>query len=169
MFAAHTMESAPQTSRPAMRSVADGFGGALPDAVARLAASPELLNGFLSLSASFERCTLDPLSREVVIMTVAVRNQCHICINLHTGKLRKLGADPELVAALREERAPADERLAAIRTFALDVLTTAGAVDDDGVKALLAHGYTERNALEVVLGIGTYTMSTFANRLVRAA
>ncbi|MGW5199280.1 carboxymuconolactone decarboxylase family protein [Streptomyces spiralis] len=169
MFAAHTMESAPEASRPAMRSVTDGFGGVLPDAVARLAASPELLNGFLSLSASFERCTLDPLSRETVIMTVAVRNQCHVCIALHTGKLRKLGADPELVAALREERAPADERLAAIRTFTLDVLTTAGAVDDDAVKALLAHGYTERNALEVVLGIGTYTMSTFANRLVRAA
>jgi AhpD family alkylhydroperoxidase len=169
MFTAHTMESAPQASRPAMRSVADRFGGTLPDAVARLATSPELLDGFLSLSASFERCTLDPLAREAVIMTVAVRNRCHVCIALHTGKLRKLGADPELVAALREGHAPTEERLAAIRTFTLDVLTRAGAVDDDAVEALLAHGYTERNALEVVLGIGAYTMSTFANRLVRAA
>ena len=32
----------------------------------------------------------------------------------------------------------------------------------------LGHGYTAENALEVVLGIGTYTMSTLANRLVRA-
>jgi AhpD family alkylhydroperoxidase len=169
MFAAHSVENAPQASRRAMRAVAEASGGIVPDAVARLAASPELLNGFLSLSASFERCTLDPLSREVVIMTIAVRNQCHICVAMHTGKLRKLDADPELVAALREERPPADERLAAIRTFTLEVLSAAGAVDDDVVKALLAHGYTERNALEVVMGIGTYTMSTFANRLVRAA
>ncbi|MGW0188962.1 carboxymuconolactone decarboxylase family protein [Streptomyces sp. NPDC003362] len=168
MFAAHSVENAPQASRRAMRAVAEASGGVMPDAVARLAASPELLNGFLSLSASFERCTLDPLAREVVIMTIAVRNQCHICVAMHTGKLRKLDADPELIAALREERAPADERLAAIRTFTLEVLSTAGAVDDDVVKALLAHGYTERNALEVVMGIGTYTMSTFANRLVRA-
>ncbi|CAL9661619.1 hypothetical protein SUDANB105_07038 [Streptomyces sp. enrichment culture] len=168
MFAAHSVENAPQASRRAMRAVAAASGGIMPDAVARLAASPELLNGFLSLSASFERCTLDPLAREVVIMTIAVRNQCHICVAMHTGKLRKLEADPELIAALREERAPADERLAAIRTFTLAVLSTAGAVDDDVVKALLAHGYTERNALEVVMGIGTYTMSTFANRLVRA-
>ena len=29
-------------------------------------------------------------------------------------------------------------------------------------------GFTTRNALEVVLGIGTYTMSTLGNRLVRA-
>ncbi|MGY1577787.1 carboxymuconolactone decarboxylase family protein [Streptomyces sp. MN13] len=168
MFAAHSVENAPQASRRAMRAVAEASGGVMPDAVARLAASPELLNGFLSLSASFERCTLDPLAREVVIMTIAVRNQCHICVAMHTGKLRKLDADPELIAALREERAPADERLAAIRTFTLEVLSTAGAVDDDVVKALLAHGYTERNALEVVMGIGAYTMSTFANRMVRA-
>ncbi|POX55066.1 alkylhydroperoxidase [Streptomyces sp. Ru71] len=169
MFPAHTVESAPQESRPAMQALADASGGAVPDAVARLAASPELLNGFLSLSASFERSTLDPLSREVVITTVAVRNECHLCVALHTGKLRKLGADPALVTALRERRAPEDERLAAIRAFTLDVLATTGAVDDDTVKDFLAHGYTERNALEVVMAIGTYTMSTFANRLVRAA
>jgi hypothetical protein len=30
------------------------------------------------------------------------------------------------------------------------------------------HGYTIRNALEVVLGVGTYTMSTLANRMTQA-
>ncbi|WP_129840077.1 carboxymuconolactone decarboxylase family protein [Streptomyces sp. RFCAC02] len=169
MFAALSVENAPEASRPAMRSVAEAWGGAVPDAVARLAASPELLNGFLAMSASFENCTLDPLAREVVIMTVAVRNDCHVCVAIHTGRLRKLGADQDLVTALREGRAPSDERLAAVRTFTLDVLATTGGVADDAVEALLAHGYTERNALEVVLGIGAYTMSTFANRLVRAA
>ncbi|NBE52757.1 carboxymuconolactone decarboxylase family protein [Streptomyces boluensis] len=169
MFAAHSVESAPQASRPTMQAIAEASGGVVPDAVARLAGSPELLNGFLSLSASFEQCTLDPLSREVVIMTVAVRNQCHVCIAMHTGKLRKLDAESELISALREGRSVADERLEAIRTFTLDVLSTAGAVDEGTVKGLLAHGYTERNALEVVMGIGTYTMSTLANRLVGSA
>ncbi|GAA3246163.1 carboxymuconolactone decarboxylase family protein [Streptomyces thermocoprophilus] len=169
MFPAHTPESAPQESRPAMRRVAGTLGGAIPDAVARLATSPDLLNGFLSASASFERSTLDPVAREVVIMTVAVRNRCHVCVAMHTGKLRGLGAAPDLIRALREDRAPDDARLAAIRTFTLEVLASAGAVDDDRLTAFLGHGYTERNALEVVLGIGTYTMSTFANRMVGAA
>jgi alkylhydroperoxidase family enzyme len=80
-----------------------------------------------------------------------------------------LGAAPDLIRALREDRAPDDARLAAIRTFTLEVLASAGAVDDDRLTAFLGHGYTERNALEVVLGIGTYTMSTFANRMVGAA
>lgn len=168
MFAEHTLDTAPPASRAAMERTAAAFGQ-VPDAVARLAESPELLNGFLELSAAFERSTLDPVAREVVIMTVAVRNDCHVCVALHTGKLRKLGAGTELVAALREQRALGDERLEAVRRFTLAVLATAGGVGDEELTAFLAHGHTERNALEVVLGIGTYTMSTLANRLTRAA
>ncbi|WP_063128903.1 carboxymuconolactone decarboxylase family protein [Nocardia fusca] len=167
MFRAHTLETAPHAARQAMQAVQSSTG-TIPDAVRRLAGSPELLNGFLAMSASFERCTLDPLAREVVIMTVAVRNDCHVCIAMHTGKLRKLGAAPEIIAALRAAAPLPDAHLEAIRIFTLHVLATAGGVDEESLAALLAQGYTERNALEVVFGIGTYTMSTLANRLVRA-
>jgi uncharacterized peroxidase-related enzyme len=167
MFTAHTIENAPPESQPAMRAVREEFG-VLPDAVARLAHSPELLNGFLALNESFEGCTLDALSQETVAMAVSVRNQCHICIGIHSARLRRLDASPEVIAAFREGRPVPDARLEALRTFALDVMATAGAVGDDTLDALLAHGYTERNALEVVLGIGAYTLSTLANRLTKA-
>lgn len=167
MFAEHTVETAPAESRAAMERTAAAFGKT-PGAVAKLAESPELLNGFLELSASFERTTLEPVAREVVIMTVAVRNDCHICVTMHTAKLRKLGADTALITALREGRAVSDERLEAVRQFTLEVLATAGGVGDEELKSFLAAGHTERNALEVVMGIGTYTMSTLANRLTRA-
>jgi hypothetical protein len=52
--------------------------------------------------------------------------------------------------------------------FALRVLDTAGAVGEMALRDFLAAGYTTQNALEVVLGIGTYTMSTMANRLTGA-
>jgi len=61
-----------------------------------------------------------------------------------------------------------DERLDAIRVFTLRVLDTAGDVGDPALQDFLARGYTAQNALEVVLGIGTYTMSTLANRLTGA-
>ncbi|MFD4402275.1 carboxymuconolactone decarboxylase family protein [Nocardia sp. NPDC058499] len=168
MFDPHTLETAPEGSRATMAAITAG-GGAVPDAVARLAASPELLTGFLDMTARFDRCTLDPIAREVVIMTVAVHNDCHICIAMHTGKLRTLGAPAELAAALRAQRALDDQRLEAVRVFTREVIATAGAVDTRALDAFSAHGFTERNALEVVLGIGTYTISTLANRLVRAA
>jgi alkylhydroperoxidase family enzyme len=87
---------------------------------------------------------------------------------MHTGWLRTLAADPALITALRAGEPLDDPRLEAVRRFTLRVLATAGEVPEDEVAEFLAAGFTTRNALEVVLGIGTYTMSTLANRLVRA-
>ena len=99
---------------------------------------------------------------------MAARNDCRVCLAMHTGRLRALGADAALITALRTRTPPADERLAAVWTFTMRVLETAGEVPDHEVDDFKAAGFTDRNALEVVLGIGTYTMSTLANRLVRA-
>lgn len=167
MFRTHTVDSAPAASRPLMESTIAQFGQ-LAEPVARLAESPETLDGFLHASHLFESSTLDPLSREVVVMTIATRNGCRFCINMHTGRLRAMKADPELIRALRSSEPLEDEKYEAIRQFTLRVLATTGAVPDEEIKEFLAAGFTTRNALEVVLGIGTYTMSTFANRLVRA-
>jgi len=166
-FTEYSIESAPAASRRFMAATQKHLGY-LPAATARWAASPHLLDGFAKLTAGFENCTLDPLAREVVIMTVATRNGCHICIAMHTARLAALGADAPLVAALRDASPVADDRLEAIRVFTLRVLESAGDVGDDVLRTFLASGYTRQNALEVVLGIGTYTMSTLANRLTGA-
>jgi AhpD family alkylhydroperoxidase len=142
--------------------------GYLPAAMARMAASPHLLDGFLKLNAIFESSTLDPVAREALVMTIATRNGCHVCVAMHTARLTALGAGSDIIAGLRSAEPLADERLDAIRVFTLRVLDTAGAVGDEALRAFLASGYTGQNALEVVLGIGTYTMSTLANRLTGA-
>jgi AhpD family alkylhydroperoxidase len=166
-FTDHTIESAPPASRRSMTATSNHLGY-LPSATARWAASPQLLDGFGKLSGLFESCTLDPVAREVVVMTIAARNGCHLCVAMHTARLTALRADAELIATLRSAGPLADERLAAIRSFTLRVLDTAGQVGDEAMHAFLASGYTTQNALEVVLGIGTYTMSTLANRLTDA-
>jgi len=166
-FPEHTVESAPSGSRRFMVATQNHLGY-LPAATARWAASPHLLEGFGKLNAIFEDGTLDPVAREVVVMTIATRNGCHICVAMHTARLTALGAPADVIASLRESAALADQRLEAIRVFTLRVLDTAGDVGDDALQAFLASGYTRQNALEVVLGIGTYTMSTLANRLTGA-
>jgi AhpD family alkylhydroperoxidase len=167
MFTEHTIESAPPAARRAMTATQQHLGY-LPAATARLATSPQLLDGFGRLNAMFETTTLDPLARETVVMTIATRNGCHLCVAMHTARLTALDADPGLIAALRAGEPPRDPRLAAIRDFTIRVLETTGDVGEPALRAFLAHGYTQQNALEVVLGIGTYTMSTLANRLTGA-
>jgi len=166
-FPEHTVESAPSGSRRFMVATKNHLGY-LPAATARWAASPRLLEGFGKLNAIFENGTLDPVAREVVVMTIATRNGCHICVAMHTARLAALGAPAEVIATLREASPLADHRLEAIRVFTLRVLDTAGDVGDAALQAFLASGYTRQNALEVVLGIGTFTMSTLANRLTGA-
>ncbi|MCQ1578330.1 hypothetical protein NNW97_15585 [Streptomyces parvus] len=73
-FADLTPATAPPASRRAMEAVTERLDYR-PAAVARLAASPHALDGFLKISAIFDACTLDPLSREVVVMTMATRNE----------------------------------------------------------------------------------------------
>jgi uncharacterized peroxidase-related enzyme len=167
VFPDHTPESAPPAARPAMAATAKKFGR-VPPAVARLATSPELLNGFLKLNAIFESTTLPALDREVLVMTVAVRNGCHVCVAMHTVALESLSASPELVAALRAQSPLPSPQLEALRRFVLTVMDTTGDVPAEELAAFTRAGYTARNALEVVLGIGTYTLSTFANRLTGA-
>ena len=167
MFTEHTIESAPPAARRAMAATAKHLGY-LPAATARWASSPQLLDGFQKLTALFDATTLDPVAREVVIMTIATRNGCHVCVAMHTARLTALGADASLIAALRAGQPPADPRLAAAREFTLRVLDTAGDVGEPALRAFFCQGYTEQNALEIVLGIGTYVMSTLANRLTGA-
>src|ERR1700754_5239569 len=112
-----------------------------PEAVAKLAESPEMLGGFLQASGLFETSTLDPLSREVVVMTIATRNGCRVCIAMHTGRLRQLHADPALIAALRDKTPVTDARLEALRQFTLRVLATTGDVPDEQLAEFLAAGY----------------------------
>jgi len=167
MFTEYTVESAPPAARRPMAATQRHLGY-LPAGMARMAASPHLLDGFVKLSAIFEDSTLDPVAREVLVMTVATRNGCRLCVAMHTARLTALGADADIIAGLRDAGPLPDPALEAIRVFTLRVLDTAGDVGDEALSAFLASGYTSQNALEVVLGIGTYTMSTLANRLTGA-
>ncbi|WP_406861622.1 carboxymuconolactone decarboxylase family protein [Streptomyces sp. HUAS MG47] len=126
-------------------------------AVTLIKESPHTFDGFMKLVEIFDSTTLDPHSRETVVLTVAARNQCHLCVDMHEAKFAALGQVPGKDL----------ERLAAVREFTLQVLASTGAVSDAELAAFQAHGYTRQNALEVVLGIGAYTISTFANRLNR--
>jgi AhpD family alkylhydroperoxidase len=162
MFPQHTLDTAPPASRRLMEATAKHLGH-VPPTMARLAESPEMLSTFLKASGTFEASTLDPVAQEVVVMTIAVRNGCQVCIAMHSPRL-----PADVVDALKANKSPVDRKLAAIYRFTLALLASTGDVPEEDLEAFLEAGFSHRNALEVVLGIGTYTMSTFANRLVES-
>ena len=139
-----------------------------PKPLARLASSPAALAAALHMLDAFERTGLAPVEREVVALTVARTNGCRFCVALHTQLLGKLPGGPAMARALVAGERLGDERLAALQAFVEDVLARTGDVGDASWAALRAAGFTHADALDVVLGVGAYTLTTFANRLTQA-
>jgi len=142
--------------------------GKIPSPLARLAASPLALRAALDGLTSFEHSSLAPLEREVLAMTMGVKNGCHYCVSFHRRLLKMLEAPAGLSEALEQGRALDSPKLEALRVFTLALLERTGDVPNEVWQRFLAAGFDRAAALEVVVGIATYTLTTFANRLTEA-
>jgi AhpD family alkylhydroperoxidase len=166
-FVSHTAETAPAAAVAIIDGATAKFGY-LPSPVAKMAASPQLLQAFLQSNALFEQTSLSALQREVVVMAVATRLQCHYCVAMHTALLHAQDAPEDEICSMRDRQPLRDPALEALRCFTLDAMDANGEVEPAALSRLLEAGYTPQTALDVVLGIGTYTLSIYANRLTRA-
>ncbi|HWB79189.1 MAG TPA: carboxymuconolactone decarboxylase family protein [Nannocystaceae bacterium] len=142
--------------------------GFLAQPVARAAHSPALLRHMLAGFAAFERTSLAPLERETLAMTVAYERGCHYCMAMHSAMLAADPANARVLAALRAGGPLDDPRLEAVRALARTLLAAHGRVDHDELARFLAAGFTEAQALEVVLGVSVYELSTTTNLLTNA-
>ncbi len=166
-FVDHTPATAPEAARPYLSGAQRAFGF-VPSPLARMAESPAAVKGFSDLNALFSRGSLTALEREVLVLTVAVAHGCSYCVAMHSAQLARAGGDAALLDALRRGARPLDPRLAALAGFTRALIRGHGRPDDEAARAFAEAGFTPAQALEVVVGISTYTLSTFANRLTGA-
>ncbi|KAG8148735.1 carboxymuconolactone decarboxylase family protein [Burkholderia catarinensis] len=166
-FPLHTVDSAPAGSAPLLEKSlqANGF---LPNLVASLATAPTALETYLTVAAINGRAGLDLAEREAVQITAAAIHGCGFCVAGHTAAaLKKARLAPVVVDALRANAPIPDDRFDAIATFTRAVIATRGNVADDALDAFRRAGFSDANALEVVLGISLATLCNFANNLAR--
>ena len=166
-FPTHDLTTAPPEALPFLEGNQRRFGF-IPLATARHATAPGVVEGFAHLLEVFERTSLSPLEREAVALVLAGKLDCKLCRDLHRRMATQRGATQELVEQLLARRDIADARLRAVAEFTERAVDERGAVSDADLERFIAHGFTARQALEVVLGIATYTLSIFANRMTRS-
>jgi AhpD family alkylhydroperoxidase len=166
-FEAHHLDTAPHGSRPLLEQE-QKKRGFIAAPIARFATSPALLGLALEALHRFENSSLSPAKREVVAFTVAHDNGCGVCMALHTALAGRIPEVAPEVEALRRGEAPRSPRLHALSEFTRALMRATGNVAADAWNAFLAAGFTRENALDVVTGVGTYTLTTYANRLVEA-
>jgi AhpD family alkylhydroperoxidase len=166
-FAPLALESAPAASRPLLQASHKKLGF-LASPVAKAARSPALLGFMLAGFPAFDRSSLAPLEREVVALTVAFHNECHYCMAMHSSLLSQRPENASIVAALRAGAPLEEPRLEAVRLLTREVVERRGRVPLESWSRFEAAGLTEENALDVVFGVGVYTLSTLTNVVVGA-
>ena len=166
-FVDYDLDSAPQESRAILEENKRLFGK-IPKPLARLAASPLALQAAVSSLTAFEHSSLAALEREVLAMTMARKNGCHFCIALHRQLLKRLDAPAAVIEALDQGLPLSAPRLEAVRVLTLSLIERTGDVSDQAWRQFLDAGFDRAAALEVVVGVAAYTLTTFANRLTEA-
>lgn len=164
-FTLHTIESAPEASRPLLDDSLKGFGR-VPGLHAVMAESPALLDGYKYLHRAFAQDTsFDKDELTVVWQTINVEHECHYCVPAHTGIAKMMKVDDAISEALRNETALPNDHLEALRTFTLQMVRQRGDVTDAQVQTFLDSDFTKRQVLEVVLGVAQKVMSNYTNHL----
>ena len=139
-FPVHTMESAPERSKPALRQLQSAFG-MLPNIAGAMATSPVLINSLVGLFGNVHGGSFTEAQVQTVLLTDAVTNACAWAVAFHTALALKEGIDPADVQAIREGRLPKDGKLAALSTLARTMIEKRGRLDDEDVDRFIAAGF----------------------------
>lgn len=168
-FVFHTPETAPTSARPILAGAQQKLGF-VPNLYAGLADAPAVLDAYIAISGHFERTSLSPVERQVVMLAVSVANGCEFCVAAHSMIAKTMaGVEEAVVSALRAGQSPADTKLAALTRFTRAVVQQRGWVaDHPAFNQFLAAGYSHAQALEVVLGVTQKTLSNYANHLLKS-
>ena len=163
-FPVHTLESAPAAARPILEQAKKGLGF-VPNLFGTFATSPALLEAYAAVGAAFDKTSLTPTERQVVLLTTSFENNCSYCMAAHSTISGMQGVDAAVVQALRSGEVIPDAKLQALSHFTRRVVQEGGFVTEGELQAFLDAGYTQEQVFDVILGIGMKTLSNTTNHI----
>ncbi|QEM87945.1 carboxymuconolactone decarboxylase family protein [Glaesserella parasuis] len=164
-FQIHTIDTAPEAAKETLQAVKNN-NGFIPNLIGVLANAPTALETYRTVGAINQRNSLTPTEREIVQITAAVANGCGFCVAGHTAiSIKQIKMPDELLQALRKATPIQDNKLDTLARFTLAVINTKGKVGETLLNEFFAVGYTQQNALDVVLGVSLASLCNYANNL----
>jgi alkylhydroperoxidase family enzyme len=156
----HTLETAPEASRPALNGLQAAFGF-IPNIAGAMATSPALIS---SLAAVFQNVHAGAFSEpeiQTLLLTNAVTNASDWPVAFHTFLALQQGVPAEDVEAIRAGRLPADPKSAALSRLARTLIETRGRITDEDADAFLSAGFDEAELLEVIAIVAASTITNY--------
>ena len=154
--------NAPEASRPVLERAKQSYGF-VPNLYGTFAQSPAALEAYSGIAKAYEKTSLTPVERQVVLLSVSAEHACEYCMAAHSTVAQMVKIDPALLSALREERSLPDPKLDALRTFTLKVVRGRGWVDAADQQAFFDAGYQPQHVLDVLTGVALKTLSNYTN------
>ncbi len=156
--------SAPNESLPALATTKENFG-MIPNVEKVMALTPQLLSGYAYMWDLFETTTFTPIERQVVFMTANFENDCNYCVPWHTILAKKAGIAPSEIEALRSGAPLAEPKLEALRAFTRTLIANRGKASEAELQVFFDAGYSDAQALEVILGLAIKLISNYTNSI----
>ena len=165
-FPVHTIQSAPEASKPAMKQLRAAFG-MIPNVVGAMATSPVLINSLVGLFGNVHGGSFTEAQIQTVLLTDAVTNACAWAVAFHTTLALKEGLDPADVEAIRRGGQPSKPRLAALSVLARTMIEKRGRLDDTDVDRFIAAGFGKDHVLEVIAIVAASTITNYAGSITK--
>lgn len=165
-YTTHSIESAPEASKPTLKSMKSKHGF-VSNLMAIMAESPVLVESYLTMMDLFEKTKLSATEREIILMTNSRLNDCAYCMAAHSTVAKISVVDNSVVEALRTGSPIDDPKLETLRTFAAIINKTHGRPTDDQVAEFLAAGYTKETILDVIVGTSLKVLSNYTTPIVK--
>lgn len=162
----HDVESAPEESKERLEK-ANRQLGFIPNLWGFQAEAPALLEGYQTLSAIFDKSSLSPTERQIVLITSSFENECTYCVAAHSGIAQAQNVPEDVIEALRAGTEIEDPKLEALYQFTGAMVRGRGWVSDSETRRFLDAGYGPRHILEVILGVSLKVMSNYTNHFAQ--
>ena len=160
----HTIESAPEASKPLLEASQKAYG-MIPGLHGVLAAAPGILEGYQKLHELFVNTSFNEEELTVVWQAINAEHACHYCVPAHTGIAHMMKVDNDIIESLRNETPLTNPKLESLRTFTLSLVRNRGNVSQADLEAFYTAGYGEQQVLEIILGLSQKVISNYTNHI----
>lgn len=160
----HTIESAPEASKPLLEGSVKAFG-MVPNLHGVLSSAPKVLEAYQVLHNLFMQTSFDAEELTVVWQGINIEHGCHYCVPAHTGIAHSMKVDPALTEALRNQAQMPTPKLQALLDMTLIIVRNRGNVTQEELNVFYDIGYNEQHILEIILGLSQKVISNYTNHI----
>src|ERR1700744_1824258 len=165
-FPVHTLDSAPEQSKPSLQALQGAFG-MIPNIAGAMSTSPVLIEGLVALFQKVHGGTFSEEQIQVLLLTNAVTNACAWAVAFHTALALKEGVDAADVEAIRKRQPLRNPKSAALSTLARTLIEKRGQLDDRDVAGSLEAGFSNAHLLETITVVAASTITNYTGNVTQ--